>query len=346
MWAHLLVGWVRMPQQHVLRHNPITYFVDPTLCDRVLPQLYEDTLLTWSRFDCDEVRSLLREAFDEWQHNSMLSFNEVAHDLDAHVTVRARKLHDPMAIAQAGQATIVLDVDECWYTDRAFCGSVTAHLLLILVAIGTTWLMSAAFGLWLVMRKRANPCDAVARVVNWTVLVSCPLLFVFAVLPCTYCFDLKYTMMHEIGHILGFGHTDYDEQMCGCLNTTARCALSEDALDASVMRSRIARKTTSCLSRNDVDGLRSFYGPHPCDDRVWCYESGVFTGHFRVALAIVYGFTVAWCIVLLKQFLTHTSRARRPRLFHWPPVARPPVVVARSPPRPRRPYPSLRQGGV
>lgn len=107
-------------------------------------------------------------------------------------------------------------------------------------------------------------------------------------------------MMHEVGHILGFGHSDDEGQSCGCFNSTTTCTLDEEEKISSIMHSTVQRRSNSCLSRNDVDGLRAYYGPARCDEKIWCYENTTFAGHSRIAVAIVYGFTLSWMFVLVR----------------------------------------------
>lgn len=299
----VVFAWIKTHHITNYKYNSVTYNVDTAFCNQLLPRLYEDTVLTWSTFNCDDVKTLIRDSFDEWQHNSMISFLEVTNANDATVTIRADFLSRPSVIAQAGAhaggGVITIDENECWYTDRDFCASVSNHIFLIWFLVCLMWAITAGIGLYLIVRPLSR-VDAIARVVNWAIFISCPLILFSALYPCTYCFDFRYTMMHEVGHILGFGHSDDEGQSCGCFNSTTTCTLGEEEKISSIMHSTVQHRSNSCLSRNDVDGLRAYYGPTRCDEKIWCYENTTFAGHSRIAVAIVYGFTLSWMFVLVR----------------------------------------------
>ena len=84
--------------------------------------MYESTLLTWTAFTCADVHALIRDAFDEWQHNSMISFLEVDSSHGATVTIRAEALSHPNTIAQAAHGVITMDEAQCRIRTGTFVG--------------------------------------------------------------------------------------------------------------------------------------------------------------------------------------------------------------------------------
>lgn len=303
--------------------------------------MYEDALLTWNSFGCDDVRAIVRESFNEWQYNSRLLFEEVGGaDEAAAVTVVVEHISIPSTIATATRyperAIITLDRAECWYTDRAFCASVRDNLVLVWFLLGLAWFLSVSLSVYLVCRPQSR-IGTICRIANWAVFVSCPILAFSALLPCTYCFDLKRTIVHEVGHVIGFRHTDEGQQMCGCNSSSAvACDISPDDSRRSVMHSIIHRSTSSCLTRNDADGLRTHYGAALCNEAVRCYDRTSFTGHSRVAVAIVYGFLISWLVVSIRRRLRDCmQRKKSTSTPAVEPVQRQVALVARV----RRPRP-------
>lgn len=325
MWLLVLppLGWaVQTSPVQVVR----TYYVDPSVCRRTLPHFYEDAALSWSSFGCSDLVSEIRNAFDEWEHNSLVSFREVA-STPADTVVAASYVPDESMIARVvfGQNRTSIEIDEgtCWYTDRDFCASIQRHEVLLWTLLTVGWVGSGALGvLLLCLPMRLVP--ATTRLANWAIFIASPLLLLFVMRPCLTCYDFRRTMMHEVGHTLGFMHTDdaTRTQRCGCGADAVVCSLTAAAARETVMHSRARRTATACLSQQDADGLRSTYGGD-CDAPVSCYETASFVGFSRIAVALVYGFLVSWGVVTLRHCLEPRAR----RYLH----ARRHVVVAAAP---------------
>ena len=152
-------GWTFTPSPFLDPDTVATYRLDSSVCGRLLPKLYEDSLLTWSSFGCDDVRAIVRESFDEWEYNGRLSFEEVTAD-SAQVTVRVEHISIPSTLATATRysthAVITLDRSECWYTDRAFCASVRDNVVLVWFLLGLVWFFSASVSAYLLCRRRTS----------------------------------------------------------------------------------------------------------------------------------------------------------------------------------------------
>lgn len=299
----LACSWV-LNAATISSRNRYYYYVNETICDNVLPRFFEDSLLTWRRITCPDVHTLIRNAFDEWQHNTPdVSFYETPLSDGAHISISADFVSGTSTVAQWNPVEAVIHIDEstCWYTDREFCATVAGNLVPIWVTTSLVWAASLALGLYFVCR-RSSRVDTVARIVTWSVFLSCPIVLFSAVYPCTRCFDFKYTMMHEVGHTLGFGHTNAEGQHCGCGENATACVLTDADARATIMHSDVQRTALSCLSRNDVDGLRSKFGPaNGCEAPVWCYQQTSLAGPSRVAVAMVYGFVMAWLFVFVRR---------------------------------------------
>ena len=219
-----------------------------------------------------------------------------------------------------------MDLNTCWYTDRHFCYAVNRDVVPLCIGLGITWVAFVIIA-FLNLLNRPNPYVSVPRILAWVVVMAIPTLALGSLLPCLMCHDFTAVVIHEVGHILGFGHSDDPAQMCGCGGTARACTSREDT--ASVMHSVAQRRNTLCLSRDDVDGVRSIYGGI-CDDPIWCYESPTTTGYTRVSTALLYSFIIASLIVFVRnRFIAH----RRTRQAEPPPIHR--IELTRPPPRGR-----------
>lgn len=279
-----------------------SYRVEPSFCEAALPRFYEDWYLTWETFTCKDVHTLVRQSFDAWQHNSRLAFREVEHE-EPDVVLRTEPIAGTsVAHASFFNATvrITIDANSCWYTDRHFCGAVHAYATPLVASTVTSWITATAMIAYVLWRP-VNNIDGIAQIISWTLFISSPLTLFGVLLPCLNCVDFVGTVMHEIGHALGFGHSDATEtervHFCGCGGQTTTCAATDEP---GIMHHMVQRHRLACLKRDDVDGLRSMYGG-ACADPVWCYQATSFAGFSRLSVSLVYAFTFAWLVVVLRK---------------------------------------------
>jgi hypothetical protein len=119
----------------------------------------------------------------------------------------------------------------CWYLDASFCASlrstnerINATVLAQLLLWGS-WAL-AVFALLLrllqlvvfvrrygrkagvIRTVRAQAEESIATYGLLLLLVTPPIIWVRLLGPCMECFDFEATAAHEIGHVLGFSHTD------------------------------------------------------------------------------------------------------------------------------------------
>lgn len=279
-------------------------------------------MFTWRMFSCRDIDTMIRHAFDAWQYNSETVVYETRNASGADVVIGIGSMGEQTWIAFARRYTfgndeneIRVDLDTCWYTDRHFCHAVNRDVIPLCIGLGITW---AAFLLiaFLNVLRRPSPLFSVSRILTWVVVMAIPTLALGSLLPCLTCHDFTAVVIHEVGHILGFGHSDDPAQMCGCGGAVGACASMHDT--TSAMHSVAQRRNTLCLSQDDVDGVRSIYGG-VCDDPVWCYESPSTTGYTRVSTALLYSFIVASLIVFVRNRFV---AGRQTRLVPVPPTHR------------------------
>lgn len=323
MWSVAVLGWT--PFSTPRRNLTQTYHIDASFCDGVRPRFRESVLFTWSSFGCDDVRTIVRASFDAWQHNSPLSFVESLDRSDAGILLSRAALDDGivgLARRSVLGEEIEVDGDACWYTDRDFCHAVSRDRDVLYGVLLTAWVLSLASVLALLCRP-LKPFQGVWRLLSWSVALAVPLLYFGAVRPCTSCYDFASVMMHEIGHVLGLGHSDDANQTCGCGGARRPCG-ARDTDPTILMHSALQRRRRTCLSRDDADGARTLYGGR-CDDPVWCYESYDVSGYHRVLVALVYSLAVSLVVVGVRNAIDGKGRDGPPEQLPRPVPPRPPV---------------------
>lgn len=289
------------------------YHIDASFCDGVRPWFRESALFTWTTFDCDDIRTIVRESFDAWQHNSPLSFAEsldndtdillsTSNELDEGIVGLARRNGDVLG-------RIELDDETCWYTDRAFCHAVARDETILYVVLSVVWGISLIL-LVIFLCRPLRPFQSVWRLLTWSVVIAVPLAYFGAIYPCLTCYDFASVMMHEIGHVIGLGHSDDSIQTCGCGEAKNLRSCGRREKDPTlIMHSVVQRRRRTCLSRDDADGVRTLYSGR-CGDPVWCYESYDASGYTRILVALVYSFGFSLLVVGVRN-VVHVCQRRR-----------------------------------
>lgn len=285
----------------------LTYAVAPAVCPAALASTWSVAALAWSGAPtCAWVSAAVHEAFGTWQANANVTFAEVGWSdaPDVRVAVADEAVSARLAEASPDTREITLDPAACWYADRAFCHAAHRDAFALYAGLGAVWVCGLASAGWL-CRKPPQPRRAARRLLAWTAALAPPLLYA-ALLPCLVCADLAAALAHEVGHVLGLGHSDDAARRCGCGAAAGPC---EAAAADAIMHSRARHRGDACLRPDDVDGARTLVGGD-CDAIVRCYAGAEHAGYARAAIAVLYAVAAAWLVLGARDWVARRADAR------------------------------------
>lgn len=289
--APLLLAWTRFVPPPSF---PVVYYVAPEFCNVLLPRFYEDRMLSLHGITCVHLRTMLRTSFDAWSyHVPSAAFFETPHEEDADLIISADNLdEDTLAVARIAPYTMRIHMDDnrCWFSEASFCDTVSRIWPWLSPLLLTLWFAAVVITVGMVCTGGKRP---LALLFALAMAVWVPLLYWGAYRPCLVCYDGHLVFLHEIGHIMGLGHSDTATQSCGCTNVTTDC----NTITSSVMSSKLSHGPTQCLGDDDIDGARALIAPDACDAPHWCYHEVGTMGATRILCAGLYSTFVAAVIV-------------------------------------------------
>lgn len=302
------LGWVLGDARRA--RVPVRYHVNASICESL--SLWEEAHFGRA-IACESAMRSIEDAFAQWAVNSReVGFLRAARDEsdllvgDMLLAPGTAAVNHNFVDSEEGIASSVVRLNRalCWYST----GACDAFLPLF----GDAYLHSYAVAF-------ASIAACVACVAAWRrplrrALLAClslalPALYLhlYVTRSCADCASLTNALMHEVGHSLGFGHSnDEAANVCGCGGSVEACQDS----GASVMHSFSTR--SRCLSQSDAHGLQTAYGDE-CG-AVVCSPSPQRVHEY----ALLHRFLAAWlaaaCVCLLGLLLCHGIAAPKSRV--------------------------------
>lgn len=145
-------------------------------------------------------------------------------------------------------------------------------------------------------------------------LFFAPIFYSRVFLPCWECFDFSAMIAHEVGHLLGFDHPDTKPGMNlvsnvslnneTCVDPLAHVSLSPHPSTSggpfSIMHSSTLRRSITCLTDDDLQGLDMLYPD--CDGGVRapvCHGENSSSGWLRLFFAVALPFVTTVVVLLV-----------------------------------------------
>ena len=293
-----LAAWV----PHAYRSRVTTYFVHPSLYHSLT---WPETLLGLP-MPSEDVDTLIRYAFLSWQDVApALQFRQVSSAGNASVVLTAAPLLDPVIATHTyDDQYIRISTETCWVRDGELCHVLHPYALAMHIVV-----CGCAFVLVVVSLMG----DRWMKTVTSGVLIVLLLFECGVVLPCESCHTFVNTLLHEIGHAVGLMHpNDVSHPMhyCGCGKEARKCERSPLA-PLPVMVSYTHARRHTCLSPDDIDGVRTLWDRGSCGAPSTCYPPPRVGGDLvaRLTAYLLFATSVAY----IQHYGPAFVRRHRPR---------------------------------
>lgn len=295
LFVSLYNGWVNTFQNPTLN---VTFKIDASFCNKgLIKRFFDPGVFAIWHVTCTDVHSIVEAALLEWQQNSKIMFSHTR-DNCAHILFNHSFPWKGSAVATTTpfQKQWIIDFNQefCFYARRSVCVFINKHKIPICIAVCFAWALAVVRVCELYLKNKKT--IMLLTVLTLAVCIVSPLLLFTVITPCLGCIDFKYVLMHEIGHAIGFQHSNSGLQSCGCgVSSMDKCQTTLTM--SNIMNSVIRRTSSMCLGHDDINGLRTVYGGE-CHATVKCTHQSVSPDCVSVVL-------ITACVILFSYVLTY-----------------------------------------